>query len=162
MFLTSHETKNSFGWVCQRSFRKQKILDRSQIHQGRIKQVIRGATLHSRERTRALSGIPTYPRQLTYANTSQNTPQELPRLTAPSAAHLTTCFLPDSQQHGLSGKASSPLSPLQRFGVLNLIQIIALTSFPVKEKQTDFPGGRSKILVHSRQKPPREQSVAGR
>ena len=36
-------------------------------------------------------------------------------LTAPSAAHLINCFLPDSQQRGLSGKAYLPLSPPQRF-----------------------------------------------
>ena len=40
-------------------------------------------------------------------------------LTAPSAVHLTTCFSPDSQQHRLSVKASLPLSPLQRFIILN-------------------------------------------
>ena len=31
-------------------------------------------------------------------------------LTAPSAVHLTSCFLPDSQHHRLSVKASLPLS----------------------------------------------------
>lgn len=36
-------------------------------------------------------------------------------LTSPSAVHLTVCFLPGSQQRGLSVKASLPLSPLQRF-----------------------------------------------
>ena len=41
-------------------------------------------------------------------------------LTAPSAVHLTTCFLPDSQHHRFSVKASLPLSPLQRFEVLSL------------------------------------------
>ena len=72
---------------------------------------------------RALCRVPSYPRQLTYALTSWNTPWQpiqcsCPGLTTPSAVHLTTCFLPDSQQHGLSGKASSPLSPLQRFFVV--------------------------------------------
>ena len=98
--------------------------------QGRIKifidRVIRGATLvHglSLFPGRALCRVPSYPRQLTYALTSWNTPWQLvqcscPGLTTPSAVHLTTCFLPDSQQHGLSGKASSPLSPLQRFSVV--------------------------------------------
>ena len=38
-----------------------------------------------------------------------------PHLTAPSAVHLTTCFLPDFQHRRLSVKASLPLSPLQRF-----------------------------------------------
>ena len=73
---------------------------------------IRGATLIHGLR-RALCGIPAYPRQLTYAHTSQNT-RNTP-LTAPSAVHLTSSFLPDSQQRGLSVKAFLPLSPLQRF-----------------------------------------------
>ena len=78
--------------------------------------VIRGATLTSQERPCALSGIPAYPRQLTYANTLQNTLWVWnSHLTAPSAVHLTTCFLPDSQHRRLSVKASLPLSPLQRF-----------------------------------------------
>ena len=47
-----------------------------------------------------------------------------PHLTAPSAVHLTTCFLPHSQQRGLSVKASLPLSPLQRV----IILLIALYS----------------------------------
>jgi len=45
--------------------------------------------------------------------TSQNT--RLMPLTAPSAIHLMICFLPDSQQRGLSVRALSPLSSLQRF-----------------------------------------------
>ena len=69
--------------------------------------------------TRALVGIPAYPRQLTYAPTSQDTLCRA-HFTAPSAVHLTTCFLPDSQHHRLSVKASLPLSPLQRFNILNL------------------------------------------
>ena len=56
---------------------------------------IRGATLNSRN-LRALSRIQTYPRQLTYAHTLQNTLENI-HLTAPSAVHLTTCFRPDSQ-----------------------------------------------------------------
>ncbi|MBR2593019.1 MAG: hypothetical protein IKD83_00130, partial [Firmicutes bacterium] len=40
-------------------------------------------------------------------------------LTAPSAVHLAACFLPDSQHRRLSVKASLPLSPHQRFSVLN-------------------------------------------
>ena len=51
--------------------------------------------------------------QLTYAFTSQNTRPK--PLTAPSAVHLTGCFLPDSQQYGLSVEAYLPLSPHQRF-----------------------------------------------
>ena len=46
---------------------------------------------------------------------------EKSHLTAPSAVHLTTCFLPDSQHHRFSVKASLPLSPLQRFEVSNLV-----------------------------------------
>ena len=38
-------------------------------------------------------------------------------LTAPSAVHLTTCFLPDFQLRRLSVKASLPLSPSQRFKI---------------------------------------------
>ena len=91
--------------------------------------MIRGATLvHglSLFPGRALCRVPSYPRQLTYALTSWNTPWQLVQcsyfgLTTPSAVHLTTCFLPDSQQHGLSGKASSPLSPLQRFSCCVLV-----------------------------------------
>ena len=74
---------------------------------------IRGATLiHGLPR--ALGRIPSYPRQLTYACTSQNTRHCVP-LTAPSAVHLTTCFPPGSQPSGLSVGASLPLSPLHRF-----------------------------------------------
>ena len=62
---------------------------------------------------RALGRVPSYPRQLTYAHTLQNT--LLSHLTAPSAAHLTTCFRPGSQHPGLSVQASLPLLPLQRF-----------------------------------------------
>ena len=41
------------------------------------------------------------------------------RFPAPSAVHLTVCFLPGSQHPGLSGRASPPLSPHQRFTVFN-------------------------------------------
>ena len=73
------------------------------------KTLIRGATLiHGM--TRALSRIPTYPRQMTSAcNVAEYFVKS--HLTAPSAVHLTTCFLPDSQQHRLSVKASLSLSP---------------------------------------------------
>ena len=72
--------------------------------QGRIlyenSTIIRGATLlHGL--TRALSGIPSYPRHMTSARTSQNT-LCMPHFTAPSAAHLTTCFPPASQPRRLS------------------------------------------------------------
>lgn len=49
------------------------------------------------------------------------TPPELslthPRLTAPSAVHLLTCFSPDSHHRRLSVEASSALSPLHRFSL---------------------------------------------
>ena len=91
--------------------------DRIRVCQGRI---IANPRCHLASRPgRALCRIPAYPRQLTYASTSQATPQL--RFTAPSAAHLTTCFSPDSQQHRLSVKASSPLSPLQRFEVFGFL-----------------------------------------
>ena len=62
-----------------------KALDRIYFCQGRIKS-IRGATLiHGKGR--ALSRIPTYPRQLTYAHTLQNTLENI-HLTAPSAVHF--------------------------------------------------------------------------
>ena len=85
------------------------------------KTLIRGATLiHGM--TRALSRIPTYPRQMTSAcNVAEYFVKS--HLTAPSAVHLTTCFLPDSQQHRLSVKASLSLSPLQRFELLNLDEL---------------------------------------
>ncbi len=56
------------------------------------KQLIRGATLlHGF--SRALCGVPAYPRQLTYVLTLQNTLCFHAHLTAPSAAHLTRVFL---------------------------------------------------------------------
>ena len=77
--------------------------------------LIRGATLIHGS-SRALCRIPSYPRQVTPACASQNTPG-LTRLTAPSAVHLTMCFLPDSHPRRLSVKASLPLSPHQRFSL---------------------------------------------
>ena len=47
-------------------------------------------------------------------------------LTAPSAVHLTTCFSPVSHHHRLSVKASLPLSPLQRFSLLNYMHYITV------------------------------------
>jgi len=51
--------------------------------------------LDSRIKIHALSRIPSYPRQLTYAHTLQATGQDknLP-FTAPSAGHLMICFQP--------------------------------------------------------------------
>ena len=84
--------------------------------QGRIKLSAVPPWIHGKYR--ALSRIPTYPRQLTHAHALQNT-LCFSHLTAPSAVHLTTCFLPDSQHRRLSVKALLPLSPLHRFSVLN-------------------------------------------
>ena len=78
--------------------------------------------------TRALSRRPTYTRQLTYALTLQNT-LRISHLTAPSAAHLTACFLPAFQHRRLSVKASLPLSPLQRFIMLNFLYCIIAVLF---------------------------------
>ena len=78
---------------------------------------IRGATL-IHDLTRALSEIPSYLRLVTLAQTSQNT--LIAHFTAPSAVHLTICFAPGSQHPGFSVRASLPLSPLQRFKLLNL------------------------------------------
>ena len=81
--------------------------------QGRIAivyQHIRGATLIHGQ-SRALGGIPAYPRQLTYAFTSQDTPESCPvprtmlRFAVPSAAHLTICFSPGSHHPGVSVEA---------------------------------------------------------
>lgn len=44
-------------------------------------------------------------------------------LTAPSVVHLTTCFSSGSQHPGLSVKAWLPLSPLQRFRILNFLSL---------------------------------------
>ena len=63
--------------------------------------------------SRALCGIQPDPRQLTYAHTSQYT--WLAPFPAPSAAHLTMCFSPNSQHRGFSVQASLPLFPRQRF-----------------------------------------------
>ncbi len=71
--------------------------------------------------------IPTYPRHL-YACLQRRRIlcEDDSHLTAPSAVHLTTCFSPDSQLHRLSVKASLPLSPLQRFDVLNFLYYITI------------------------------------
>ncbi len=76
-------------------------------------------------KNRALSRVPSYSRQLTHAFALQNTLRTAAHLTAPSAVHLTICFLPDSHHRRLSVKASLPLSPHQRFILLNYIGIIS-------------------------------------
>ncbi len=116
---------------CQASVRGQiqkKPLTETRICQGRINRLsavppcIHGQTMH-------LIRILTYPGQLTYVFTLQNTLYiaalhrmiaayaMIVHLTAPSAVHLTTCFLPGSQHPRLSVKASLPLSPHQRFPI---------------------------------------------
>ena len=103
-------------YLSQRSSIKKTSLTEIYFLSRTNKTLIRGATLiHGM--TRALSRIPTYPRQMTSAcNVAEYFVKS--HLTAPSAVHLTTCFLPDSQQHRLSVKASLPLYPLQRFELL--------------------------------------------
>ena len=101
------------------------------------KTLIRGATLiHGM--TRALSRIPTYPRQMTSAcNVAEYFVKS--HLTAPSAVHLTTCFSPDSQHHRLSVKALLPLSPLQRFSVLTLFPNVSHLHCAVNRANLIFP-----------------------
>ena len=72
-----------------------------------------------------LAGYQHIPGKWRLPATSQNTLWES-HLTAPSAVHLTTCFLPDSQHRRLSVKASLPLSPLQRFILLNFFTLYHL------------------------------------
>ena len=102
-----------------------------------------------------LSEIPTYPRQITHAlrhrilsdyrkfrsrcrSTEQSSiteiedflshfPISFSLLTVPSAVHLTTCFMSDSQHLRLSVLASLPLSPLQRFIYYIKIDAIPIT-----------------------------------
>ena len=92
------------------------------LRQGRIIRTIRGATLIHRNDPMHLAGYQHIPGKWRLPTTSQNT-LGISHLTAPSAVHLTTCFLPDSQHHRFSVKASLPLSPLQRFEVLNYLLI---------------------------------------
>ena len=79
---------------------------------------IRGATLIHRNDPMHLAGYQHILGKLRLPTASQNTLRN-PHLTAPSAVHLTTCFLPASQHRRLSVKASLPLSPLQRFEISN-------------------------------------------
>ena len=103
---------NCFAEKNSRLTRKKSL---TELLLSRTNKLIRGATLIHGS-SRALCRIPSYPRQVTPACASQNTPG-LTRLTAPSAVHLTMCFLPDSHPRRLSVKASLPLSPLQRFSL---------------------------------------------
>ena len=81
--------------------------------------LIRGATLIHRNDPMRLAGYQHIPGIYTLAYSVAEYFGKT-QLTAPSAVHLTTCFLPDSQHHRLSVKALLPLSPLQRFDLLNL------------------------------------------
>ena len=90
--------------------------DRNLSCQGRIS-FIRGATLiYGFAHT--LCGIPAYPRQLTYAP-RRVILRVFPAFPRALSGPFDGLFLPGSQRPGLSVKASPPLSPLQRFNVLN-------------------------------------------
>ena len=84
------------------------------LRQGRIIRIIRGATLIHRNDPMHLAGYKHIPGIYTLAYSVAEYFGKT-HLTAPSAVHLTTCFLPDSQHHRFSVKALLPLSPLQRF-----------------------------------------------
>ena len=132
-FRSSSDLFNIWSQLCSSplSYRKKKPL--TEIFLPRTNLLIRGATLICSSCC-TLDRILTYPRQLTCALTSQNTWLSL--LTAPSAVHLMTCFLPDSQHRGLSVRASSPLSPLQRF-LISLSGKIPQSDFSVKLHNRD-------------------------
>ena len=106
---------------CQRSYKTENALDRNN-HLSRTNNTntIRGATLIHRNDPMHLAGYQHIPGICTLAYSVAEYFGKS-HLTAPSAVHLTTCFLPDSQHHRLSVKASLPLSPLQRFEILNLL-----------------------------------------
>ena len=91
----------------KKSPRQNNILCQGRINsQQTMHLLIRGATLIYSHYDCTLSRISSYPRQLTYAFTSQNTLHCISvHLTVPSAVHLIICFSPDSQQHGLSVEA---------------------------------------------------------
>ena len=106
--------------------RAKKSLTECYFCQGRI-YLIRGATLiHGKSVLSAgyhhIPGMSRLPHVAEYSG--------IPRLTAPSAVHLTMCFLPDSQLRRLSVKASLPLSPLQRFRVCDCLTVADYSSAP--------------------------------
>ena len=85
---------------------------------------IRGATLISRYEPCARQDTnisPVVDADLNVAEYSVDRTVWIVHFLAPSAAHLTTCFSPDSQHPRLSVEASLPLSPLQRFHLLNCV-----------------------------------------
>ena len=119
------------------------------ICQGRIIQlIIRGATLIHRNDPMRLAGyrhiLGIYTLAYSVAEYFGKT-----HLTAPSAVHLTTCFLPDSQHRRLSVKASLPLSPLQRFKY-SIIHIIRRTICCVNIKNENFQlfGCRAQYIAY--------------
>ena len=122
---------------CQRSKRKTPPTERHVLSRTN-NTLIRGATLIY-GMTRTLSRIPTYPRQITSACNVAEYFVKSSHLTAPSAVHLTTCFSPDSQHRRLSVEASLPLSPLQRFTVLNLVYDTTLYSTCQQVLKNIFP-----------------------
>ena len=87
---------------------------------------IRGATLIHRNDPMHLAGYQHIPGICTLAYSVAEYFGKI-HLTAPSAVHLTTCFLFGSQHPELSVKASLPLSPLQRFDYLVFYIIFPLT-----------------------------------
>ena len=92
----------------QFSIKQKKPLTENYVLSGansyKIYDTIRGATLiHGM--TRALSGIPAYPRHIYACLQRRRILCERSHLTAPSAVHLTTCFSSGSQHPGLSVKA---------------------------------------------------------
>jgi len=81
-------------YLSQRSLIKQKRpWQRYTLCQGRIKTLIRGATLIHRNAPMHLAEYQHIPGKWRLPTTSQNTLWNS-HLTAPSAVHLTTCFLP--------------------------------------------------------------------
>ena len=106
-------------YFSQRSFKTKTPLTEI-YHLSRTNNIntIRGATLIHRNDPMHLAGYQHIPGICTLAYSVAEYFGKI-HLTAPSAVHLTTCFLPDSQHHRLSVKASLPLSPLQRFKILN-------------------------------------------
>ena len=70
------------------------------------KHVIRGATLFHGHSPCRFSGYRTIPPATDVClHVAEYSARRAAHLTAPSAVHLTNCFLPDSQHRGLSGKA---------------------------------------------------------
>ena len=121
--LTSLIGKTPLTYLsCQRSLLKTKtsLTEIYSLSRTNNTNTIRGATLIHRNDPMHLAGYQHIPGKWRLPITSQNT-LGISHLTAPSAVHLATCFLPDSQHHRFSVKASLPLSPLQRFEVLNYL-----------------------------------------